>query len=133
MDWKYHKVVCKNARVTVSVETSSAQPIQPLTSTESEISRKSEPDTVETSSVQAKSVQHTHAENATSGKSEPDDKVQKYCRCMFCGEQLLLSSEDEAIEHMEVCSSLQEQLASKDQFTVPSVIKDKVLKQHQNS
>ena len=44
---------------------------------------------------------------------------------MFCGNELVLSSEDEAIEHMKVCSSLQEQLASKDQFTIPSVIRNK--------
>lgn len=45
---------------------------------------------------------------------------------MFCGEQLDLASEDEAVEHMRVCVALQEQLASKDQFTVPSVVKEKM-------
>eukprot|EP01033_Poteriospumella_lacustris_P024738 gene24738-gene21409 len=48
---------------------------------------------------------------------------QRSCRCMFCGENLILSSEDEAVDHMRVCPALQEQLLSKDQFTVPSMIK----------
>jgi hypothetical protein len=47
---------------------------------------------------------------------------------MFCGENLILSSEDEAVDHMRVCPALQEQLQSKDQFTVPSMIKEKMKK-----
>lgn len=50
----------------------------------------------------------------------------KICRCMFCGEELVLKSEDEAVMHMTVCPALQEQLASKDQFTVPSMLKGKM-------
>ena len=45
---------------------------------------------------------------------------------MFCGEELVLKSEDEAVMHMTVCPALQEQLASKDQFTVPSMLKGKM-------
>jgi hypothetical protein len=41
---------------------------------------------------------------------------------MFCGETLILASEDEAILHMKVCPALQEQLNSPDQFTVPKCI-----------
>ena len=52
----------------------------------------------------------------------------RMCRCMFCGEELVLSSEDEAIQHMKVCSSLQEQFASSDQFTIPSAVKNKMPK-----
>lgn len=48
---------------------------------------------------------------------------------MFCGEQLTLGSEDEAVEHMRVCVALQEQLASKDQFTLPTVVKEKMKKE----
>jgi hypothetical protein len=48
------------------------------------------------------------------------------CRCMFCGEQITICSEEQAVEHMRVCSSLQEQLASKEQFTVPKVVKEKM-------
>lgn len=53
---------------------------------------------------------------------------QRHCRCMFCGEALVLGSEEEAIGHMKVCVALQEQLASKDQFTVPSIVKEKYTK-----
>jgi hypothetical protein len=53
---------------------------------------------------------------------------QRMCRCMFCGLELRLKSEEEAIQHMEVCPALQEQLSSKDQFTVPSVVKEQMKK-----
>jgi hypothetical protein len=45
---------------------------------------------------------------------------------MFCGEVLILSSEEEAVNHMRVCPALQEQLESKAQFTVPSMIQEKM-------
>jgi hypothetical protein len=45
---------------------------------------------------------------------------------MFCGEQVQMRSEEEAVDHMRQCPALQEQLASKDQFTIPSMLKDKV-------
>lgn len=70
---------------------------------------------------------------ATSSQAKPAteeaNKVgveSRHCRCMFCGEQLKLSSENEAVEHMRVCVALQEQLASKEQFTVPSAVKAKM-------
>jgi hypothetical protein len=44
---------------------------------------------------------------------------------MFCGEVLVLSSEEEAVEHMRQCQYLQEQLTSKEQFTIPSKIREK--------
>jgi hypothetical protein len=44
---------------------------------------------------------------------------------MFCGEEQQLRSEEDAVAHMRVCSSLQEQLASKDQFTIPEVLRKK--------
>lgn len=45
------------------------------------------------------------------------------CRCMFCGKELLLQSEGEAVGHMEVCGALQEQLASSECITIPSEMK----------
>lgn len=47
---------------------------------------------------------------------------------MFCGDELVLGSEEEAIDHMRVCPALQEQLQSKDQFTVPTMIKERMNK-----
>jgi hypothetical protein len=53
-----------------------------------------------------------------------DQKEVKECRCMFCGESMVLGSEEEAIAHMEVCPSLQEQLNdTENQFTLPSSMK----------
>ena len=45
---------------------------------------------------------------------------QRQCRCMFCGEVGLYSSEEETMKHMEVCPALNEQLNSPEQFHVPS-------------
>ena len=54
-----------------------------------------------------------------------DDGEQRECRCMFCGQMLTLSSENAAIEHMEICPSLQEQLNDNKQFTIPKECKIK--------
>ena len=54
------------------------------------------------------------------------EESSRICRCMFCGEELLIGSEEEAVNHMRVCTALQEQLQSKDQFTIPSMLKEKM-------
>lgn len=46
-------------------------------------------------------------------------------RCMFCGEELVLGSEEDAVDHMRVCVALQEQLESPDQFTIPKALREK--------
>ena len=60
-------------------------------------------------------------EDISTGKSESfSDKVEsRSCRCMFCGQVIIVSSEEEAIQHMSECSLLQEQLNGEGQFTVP--------------
>lgn len=45
---------------------------------------------------------------------------------MFCGENMVLSNEEEAVDHMKVCPALQEQLTSTDQFTIPKSIQSKM-------
>jgi len=62
---------------------------------------------------------------ASSRTAEAEEEV-RVGRCMFCGEQVQMRSEEEAVDHMRQCPALQEQLASKDQFTIPSMLKDKV-------
>lgn len=52
----------------------------------------------------------------------------RHCRCMFCGDKMTLESEEEAIRHMSICPALQEQFQSKEQFTIPSVVKEKMSK-----
>lgn len=59
--------------------------------------------------------------------SKPSNE-QRFCRCMFCGDEMALGSEEEAIRHMEVCPALQEQLSSKEQFTVPKIVKEQMKK-----
>jgi hypothetical protein len=100
-DWKSHKRVCSQL---------TASNISPQT-TSSSVSRSPDPIIED---------MHLSRENSTAER--------RMCRCMFCGEELLLSSEDEAVQHMQVCASLQEQFASKDQFTIPSAIKNKMPK-----
>jgi hypothetical protein len=54
--------------------------------------------------------------------------TKRSCRCMFCGDELVLGSEEEAIMHMETCPALQEQLNDSRQFTLPESIKPTVFK-----
>jgi hypothetical protein len=51
------------------------------------------------------------------------EEESRRCNCMFCGEQLVLSSESEAVLHMQTCPALQEQLQSPAQFTLPSSVR----------
>ena len=67
-------------------------------------------------------------DNTKKQSSEAEEGGKKVCRCMFCGEELLLESEESAVDHMRLCSALQEQLSSKDQFTIPTFLKDKISK-----
>ena len=60
--------------------------------------------------------------------SASESSGKRTCRCMFCGENLLLESEEAAVDHMRVCPYLQEQLASKDQFTLPAELEKKLKK-----
>ena len=41
------------------------------------------------------------------------------CRCMFCGKIETYNSEEEAVEHMQTCPALVEQLDDEGQFTLP--------------
>lgn len=63
--------------------------------------------------------------NSTSSSAVSSSQpVVKSCRCMFCGEEMLLTSEEEAIKHMETCLPLQEQLNdTTHQFTLPESLK----------
>ena len=46
-------------------------------------------------------------------------------RCMFCGDTVVMQTEEDAHRHMTACPALQEQLNSSDQFTIPKVLRDK--------
>lgn len=57
------------------------------------------------------------------------DKEMRECRCMFCGELLLLKCEAEAIEHMAVCPALTEQLSKPSEtFTIPKCVENQMYK-----
>lgn len=107
--WKVHKLCCGKA----PTEDHSIQSEVPSSS-------------LQKSSTSTHSPPPTNSSGSTLSSTTPTE--QRSCRCMFCGENLILSSEDEAVDHMRVCPALQEQLQSKDQFTVPSMIKEKMKK-----
>ena len=44
-------------------------------------------------------------------------------RCMFCGDTVVMQSEDDAHRHMAECPALQEQLNSTEKFTIPKVLR----------
>ena len=79
--------------------------------------------------------------NSTTGASASPVEEVRECRCMFCGEMLILRSEAEAIEHMSVCPALTEQLSNKaEQFTIPKCVEEQMgseqvaqFKKNQNS
>jgi len=98
MDWKYHKTTCGKVE-------SPSKPAQ-------------------TSAAPAETAASSSAISAPVAASEIAEK--RECRCMFCGENLVMGSEAEAVEHMRVCPALQEQLQSKDQFHIPSMFRDKM-------
>jgi hypothetical protein len=65
---------------------------------------------------------------AGAGAAQPSSEMRE-CRCMFCGQLLLLTSEAEAIEHMAVCPALSEQLANANEaFTIPKCVEKQMYK-----
>ena len=90
LDWHSHKLVCTPSATKVTQNNG-----------------------VPTNSTHARLAET----NSPSEYSTTSDSRQ--CRCMFCGEQLVLESEDAAVDHMRVCPALQEQLESPQQYTIP--------------
>lgn len=45
---------------------------------------------------------------------------------MFCGKLLILSSEEEAVEHMSACPALQAQFSGESPFTLPPEVMEKL-------
>lgn len=102
LDWKKHKKLCSQG---------SYQAIR------------QEP-ALQTQLTDAVKPHSTDAVNTDKG-SNCASVSSRLCRCMFCGEELLLESETAAVEHMEVCSCLQEQLGKpQEQFTIPSKLRE---------
>jgi hypothetical protein len=74
------------------------------------------------------SVAKTYTSQTILKENNVETSEKRSCRCMFCGDEMILSSEEEAIDHMKVCPALQEQLDSKEQFTIPKVLQQKMKK-----
>jgi hypothetical protein len=52
-------------------------------------------------------------------------------RCMFCGENIIMTCESDAVKHMETCVALQEQLGKpEEQFTIPKALREKGVTLH---
>lgn len=100
-DWKNHKLQCNHNKVSKKTQ-----------------------DTVQADALKVDNLDSSGVLVATSADAPGSEK--RECRCMFCGETLLLESEEAAIAHMTECPALQEQLASKDQFTIPKIIQEKM-------
>lgn len=80
------------------------------------------------SSSRAGDQQATKAPNA---KAEAVEEVSsevevRQCVCFFCGKHLVLRSEEEAVAHMSVCVSLQEQLNTEGNIVIPSSLQAEI-------
>ena len=115
--WKTHKVYCGKITTTAKIDAITA------------VSSSSTPSNDEATAPldqERKTDSALNAFEATTDGATTEGGIEKRSsRCMFCGEELVLSSEDEAVDHMRVCVALQEQLASKDQFTIPTMLREK--------
>jgi MYND finger len=121
-NWSIHKASCSKPNSTQNVETSGKSPFKSAAETTAKISVVKGNEKAETN--QKKSVGNsTQDEKDNSVKDDPTGKRQS--RCMFCGEELVLGSEEDAVDHMRVCVALQEQLESPDQFTIPKALREK--------
>ena len=84
------------------------------------------------SKTEAKTNTDSKVEIQESSTDEKEGTERRICRCMFCGEELILASEDEAITHMTVCPALQEQLQAKEDIHIPSMVREKMQRKHQS-
>jgi len=70
------------------------------------------------------------SDDSSTGRStsveSSNESSKRISRCMFCGESLVLTSEEDAVDHMRVCIALQEQLNGKEQFIIPTFLKEKI-------
>jgi len=118
-DWSSHKRICKSA----FLQKSRLQKERHITA----------------DSVAAASKSQGASGSGTGAVSSfaDEDSGLRQSRCMFCGETVIMASEEDAQQHMRDCPALQEQLSSPDQFTIPKHLRDKgvtmadVHKQHE--
>ena len=125
-DWLSHKQYC------VSLKSATEAAIERATiscnnftdsSGSSSSHRREEKSVATTQNKSAPEEFLTEDEATTKGTTEGESE-KRTGRCMFCGEELILGSEDDAVNHMRECVALQEQLASKDQFTIPTMLRE---------
>ena len=120
-NWSIHKVSCNKLNS-----------IQNKESSASNVPKSTADSTAESSGAKGDASTET-SQKESSGNPRADckdDSVKdaagkRQSRCMFCGEELVLSSEEDAVDHMKVCVALQEQLESPDQFTIPKMLREK--------
>jgi hypothetical protein len=141
LHWTLHKINCcssssvvsatKSANICSSSSSSSSssgggsKSISTSSSNEFDntSSKSSSIDNDETTGPSPSAKESSQEKSSYDLEPKSDTESGKRCsRCMFCGEQLVLSSEDDAVNHMKECPALQEQLESKDQFTIPTML-----------
>jgi hypothetical protein len=101
-NWKAHKILCSSFESIKEVKIEKIQEASPVND--------------------KKDTGEEFFKEKNSDASDAGGKRQS--RCMFCGEQLVLESEEDAVYHMRICPALQEQLASPDQFTIPTMLRE---------
>jgi MYND finger len=121
-NWSIHKVSCNKQNSIQSVEIKGNNSSKPAVETAAESSDVKGNESGETNQKKSEGSS-TQDERKSSVTDDPTCKRQS--RCMFCGEELVLGSEEDAVDHMRVCVALQEQLESPDQFTIPKALREK--------
>jgi len=128
--WKIHKIDCKNS-ITIANSNSCRRKLS-----NDRIDRYAGEGSLFDENKKYDDYKSNNTDNIDDKKNDNNDNDcdnKRICRCMFCGEELLLGSEDEAIKHMSICNALQEQLSSNHQFTIPTTIHNKLISSSSSS
>lgn len=125
-NWSLHKVSCNKPNPIQSIGTSGKDQSKAAVDiiAESSSVKGNESETSQMKNI-GNSTQENKNKNMNNSAGDESVSEKRQSRCMFCGEQLVLGSENDAVDHMRVCVALQEQLESSEQFTIPKAIREK--------
>lgn len=123
-NWSIHRVSCNKLNSIQSIDAIGKVPSNHAVDTTAKRSDMKGKESEETN--QKKNIGNSTEENKSNNPVKDESAGGKrQSRCMFCGEELVLGSEEDAVDHMRVCVALQEQLESPDQFTIPKALREK--------
>ena len=126
--WKIHKIHCKKNMTTIAPSNGNIESSSYYNSNSSSNDASVRDDSIVLDEKRNDNNNQKNIKDYRYSINDDDDadNDKRICRCMFCGEEMLLGSEDEAIKHMNICIALQEQLSSSNQFTIPTTIQNKM-------